>query len=184
MNSEDGYEDEVSKALDSTIIGFTMENNFLNGLMNTGKARVQESAAERRSLRKGSHWIHEIEEDEGERDEVIKRIKYEFPRHSDLVYFRMPEKTRSSISREAFNGISRLFGENSNVLSEEGFIDCCVIGDLMFDYSYNGLPFAWFGVNQEGQTDVVERIMNGMGEASRRHEKYMGIRFSRSGFIG
>ena len=86
----------------------------------------------------------------------------------------MPEKTRSSISREAFNGISRLFGENSNVLSEEGFIDCCVIGDLMFDYSYNGLPFDWFGVNQEGQTDVVERIMNGMGEASRReHEKYI-----------
>ena len=44
----------------------------------------------------------------------------------------------------------------------------------MFDYSYNGLPFDWFGVNQEGQTDVVERIMNGMGETSRReHEEYI-----------
>ena len=45
----DGYEDEVSKAFDSTINGFTMENDFLNGLMDEYRKGegFTESAAER-----------------------------------------------------------------------------------------------------------------------------------------
>ena len=81
---KDGYEDEVSKAFDPTIDGFTMENDFLKGLMDEyrkGEGFTASAAERARSLRKGTHWIHDLEEDEEEREEVIRRIEYEFPRH-------------------------------------------------------------------------------------------------------
>ena len=172
---KDGYHDkDLNKLFDSKIKKFNLESDFLKDLLSEyeNQSGFKDWASET-GIRLSKHdgWIFGPEEI-GERENVEKRINYAFPRHSDVVYFRLPEKIRSTVSRESFNGITRLFGEPPIVTQEEGFVDCCVIGDLMFDDSYFSPPFDWFGINQEGQTDVVERIMSGMDEAARREQEF------------
>ncbi|SVE28848.1 uncharacterized protein METZ01_LOCUS481702, partial [marine metagenome] len=68
-------------------------------------------------------------------------------------------------------GLCRLFG----VGMKEGYIQSVGTGDLMFvdkwgefGFSYWAPEFPYFGISHRGQSDVVQRIMEGFDKQSRR----------------
>lgn len=89
-----------------------------------------------------------------------------------VLYDRLDAKTQTNLAHDSYFGLCRLFGVG---MKEEGYIQSVGAGDLMFvdkwgefGFSYWAPEFPYFGISHRGQSDVVQRIMEGFDRKSRR----------------
>jgi len=166
---EDDYKDEISTHYEEIFDNFIENNQSTISMMlehYDDARRTQEHCNEIESVVLSDFPLYRsLSEEEWQKTSTGDRDII------GVLFDRLDAKTQVNMDYNSYYGLCRLLG----IGVKEGYIQSVGTGDLMFveewghpKFSYWSPRWAYFGIEKNGQTDVIEKIIQGIDRPTRR----------------